>query len=337
VRYCVTGGCGFIGTTLVEALIEQKGSTVVVLDNLSACGIDLWKRRGIDYTRDETQRGVADLVLIEGDIMSRADVERAVYGCEIVYHLAANTSVPVSVRTPIFDAQVNSLGTLNVLEAARHGGVCGVILASTAAVYGDSDDHPVNEVSRCAPTSPYGLSKYAAELYARMYGQLYGIRSVVLRFGNVYGPGSDFQGSVIPEMFRSAVNSKVLRITGDGSQTRDFVFIGDLVQALLASERVMTAAKDNYHDLFCLASGSETSIQRLADLIRGYLASKGVCETTIELTQRVRGDISRSWFDVNKAINILKWSSVTTIEDGIKLTLDSLTHTNGTNHGFDNE
>src|SRR3954452_7367941 len=216
----VTGGAGFIGSHSVEALLA-KGARVTVLDNFSTGNVG------------KLPRSEPRLSLIEGDIRSSTDVARALAGATHVLHLAAQVSVQASVEDPNVSCSHNVVGFLNVLDAARRLGVRRFVYASSAAVYGVPASLPLNEQSVAAPISPYGLEKWIDERYAALFDQLYDFPSLGLRYFNVYGPRQDAASpyaGVISKFAASLTSGAALRILGDGQQTRDFVFVGDVAR-----------------------------------------------------------------------------------------------------------
>jgi UDP-glucose 4-epimerase len=221
-RVLVTGGAGFIGSHLVEWLVRQ-GHRVRVLDNLST---------GRSQNLGAVMSGID---FCEGDICDFGVIQRAVNGCELVFHLAALVSVAQSVEQPLRAQAVNADGTLHVLEAARQAGVRRVVQASSSAVYGNPSKLPVCESDPVQPLSPYAATKLAAEQLGQLYMRLYGLETVALRFFNVYGPRQDPNSSyaaVVPRFMEALRNGRQPVIYGDGGQTRDFVFVGDVARAL---------------------------------------------------------------------------------------------------------
>lgn len=251
----VTGGAGFIGSHVVERLLKA-GKSVRVLDNLST-----GKRENLDS-------GHRDLEVVIGDIADRAVVERCAAGCDGIIHLAAVASVQASVETPVATHQSNFDGTLNLLEAARHHGVRRFLYASSAAVYGDAAERPVQEDARLNPLSPYAADKLAGEHYLGFYVRRHRLNATVFRFFNIYGPRQDpsspYSG-VISIFSKCARAGEPVTIFGDGEQTRDFVFVADLVEVLLQS----LARDDLAGEVMNVGRGAECSLlELLAELER---------------------------------------------------------------------
>lgn len=227
-RALVTGGAGFIGSHLVDEL-AAGGCRVTVLDNLST-----GHRRNIDHLGDRID-------FIEGDIRDAELLDRAVNGCEVVFHQAAVVSVTQSVEDPCHSCEVNDLGTVRVLDAARRNGVRRVVLASSSAVYGDDPHLPKIEAMAPKPLSPYAVQKLSTEFYAAVFSGLYGLETVCLRYFNVFGPRQDpsspYSG-VISIFMNRAASGQAPTIYGDGGQTRDFIYVADVVRAnLLAADQ----------------------------------------------------------------------------------------------------
>ena len=300
----VTGGAGFIGSHLVEAL-SAAGCEVAVLDNLSG---------GKLSNLPPAQRGIS---VFEDDIRQQGPLEQATAGCDVIFHLAAVVAVQQTIAEPLESTMVNDIGTLNVLEAARKMNVRRVVLASSCAVYGDDPRLPKDESMMPLPASPYAVHKLSAEHYFRVYGELFGLQTASLRFFNVYGPRQDpsspYSG-VISIFMSKAAASEVPVIFGDGNQTRDFVYVKDVVQALLL------AAKDNRKpgDVFNIGSGSRVTINRLWELIASL---SGLQLAPVYKPARV-GDILHSLGNIDKAHRHLYFNNEFSLEQGLKLTLE---------------
>jgi UDP-glucose 4-epimerase len=294
VRAIVTGGAGFIGSNVVDALLA-RGDEVHVLDDLS---------RG-------KRENVADGARLHvGDIRADTQALFAEVSPEVCFHLAAQIDVRVSVENPELDADVNVVGTLRVLEAAReHGGK--IVFSSTGgAIYGECDG-PASEDHAREPVAPYGVSKLAAEEYISAYNRLYGSSHVALRFGNVYGPRQDPHGEAgVVAIFMSALrDGKAPRIYGDGTQTRDYVFVGDVVAASLAA-----AAHEG--GVFNVGTGNETSV---LELYEGIQRVAGI-EREPEFADARPGELQRSVLDPSLAERELGWRPERSLDDGLAAT-----------------
>lgn len=288
----ITGGAGFIGSHLAHAVVPENDVTVV--DNLST------------GDRENVPDGVT---FVRGDIRDDSRVDSLVDGTDIIFHQAAVVSVDRSVEAPIECHSVNVDGTLNVLEAAKSTGAK-VVLASSAAVYGHPDSVPIDEGAHKRPTSPYGLDKLAIDQYARLYTDLYDIDTVVLRYFNVYGPGQpagDYSG-VISIFMDQARNDDPLTIHGDGSQTRDFVHISDVVQANLAA-----ADRDVSGQAFNIGTGQATSIEELAQTVRDVVDAK----SSMKYMDPRPGDIEHSQADISRARDRLGYEPSMELETGL--------------------
>ncbi|AEJ61887.1 NAD-dependent epimerase/dehydratase [Spirochaeta thermophila DSM 6578] len=294
---CVTGGCGFIGSHLVEALVE-KGCTVKVLDNLST-----GRKENIAHL---------DVELYEGDIRDPDEVVRALHGVDTIFHLAAQISVPASIEDPLTTEEINVRGTLNVLEAAKLHNVSTVVFASSAAVYGDSPECPKRLDMIPQPVSPYAITKLAGEYYVAMYQRLCGIRGVSARFFNVFGerqdPSSGYAAAV-PAFISRALKGDPLTIFGDGEQTRDFIYVKDLVAYLIA-------LAEEGEGLYNIGYGTYITINQLARTIISLCGT----EASIVYTNPRPGDVRYSYADVDRITSL----SVPLIgfEEGLQRTIE---------------
>jgi UDP-glucose 4-epimerase len=296
-RWLVTGGCGFIGTNLLRLLAARR-IPVRVLDDLSV------------GRRDDL--GGLDVELLVGDIRDTALVETALDGVDVVVHLAARTRVLDSIEAPLDSFDVNVRGTLTLLEAARRQPMLRrFILASTGgAILGDATP-PVHEDLPARPLSPYGASKLACEGYCSAYFASYGLPTVALRFSNVYGPGSFQKGSVVAAFLRCVLAGTPLVIRGDGKQTRDFLHVDDLCQAVLAA-----AEHDCNGQVFHIAAGHETTIADLAETIRRVTASK----VPIEHRAALAGEVRRNCARIDRARATLGYAPAVALDDGLRRT-----------------
>ena len=297
--YLVTGGCGFIGVNLIGQL-KAKGASVRVLDNLS-----LGKRE------DVANLGV-DLQV--GDIRDAKTVAKACEGIDTVVHLAGHTRVLESLSHPALNFEINAAGTFNVLEACRCAGVQKFIFASTGGAILGEQEQPVHEGMLPRPISPYGASKLAGEAYCSAFFGSYGLNTVALRFSNVYGPYSYHKGSVVAAFFRNLRQQEPIVIYGDGEQTRDFVYVGDLVEAILLADSTNTPG-----EVFQIASGRETSLRTLVDTMQTALP---------ELTFNVQyepartGEVLRNYASIDKARRLLHFDPKTELRQGLRATWD---------------
>jgi UDP-glucose 4-epimerase len=305
-KYLITGGCGFIGSHIAEALLEN-GHEVVVYDNLSS-----------GYEKNISGLN-GSLELIKADIRDDKAFVNALDGVTGIFHEAALVSVFKSVDDPLENHDINSLGTLKVLLHARDLGVERVVLASSAAVYGNDPALPKKENMKPLPESPYGLSKLDLEHYARLFNRLYGVDTVCLRYFNVYGPRQDpssMYSGVISRFADFISSCKNPVVFGDGEQTRDFVYVKDVVQAnLLAMESAGATGK-----VYNVGTGSQTS---LLDLLEAFRSVTGKDFQTDFQEQRA-GDIRHSVSDISAISSDLGYKPQYSVREGLKLLLKSL-------------
>ena len=299
----VTGGAGFIGSHIVEELL-RRGDDVRVLDNFSS-----GKRENLEALPGE-------LEILEGDLRDAETVKAAVRDVEVILHLAAFISVPQSMTDPETCFAVNVGGTVNLLEAARQAGTRKVVISSSTAVYGNTTVFPTTEETPLQPLSPYAVSKQVNELYASLYTRILGLPVTALRYFNVYGPrqrpDSNY-AAVIPIFVRSLVAGQTITIYGDGKQSRDFIFVKDVVRAnLLAAEAEAVGG------VFNICTGHETS---LVDLLE-ELSELSPTTPQVRFDTPRTGDIYRSAGCPDKATKMLGFKARTTIAEGLKQTIE---------------
>jgi UDP-glucose 4-epimerase len=306
-RTLVTGGAGFIGSNVVDGLIA-RGDEVTVIDDLST-----GRRENLDGAL------AAGAKLLVSDITSTADVGAAFAEArpEVVLHLAAQIDVRRSVADPTFDLGINVGGTINLLEASHAAGVRRFAFASTGgAIYGEGAGRelPLDESAECRPDAPYGQSKFAAEGYLGLFTRLHGLSTVALRFGNVYGPRQDPLGEagVIAIYCGALLSGRTPTVFGDGRQTRDYIYVGDVVAAFLA------AAESDAGGAFNIGTGIETDVLELGAAI----ADAAGVEFAPEMAAPRPGEVQRIAIDGGRANRELGWSAATDLQAGLKLTLD---------------
>lgn len=295
-RILVTGGAGFIGSNLVAALI-RSGNEVTVLDNLvSGYRSNLSPLPGVR--------------LIEKDIRDIRAVEEAVKGNEIIFHLAASVGNKRSIDDPVTDASVNVMGTLNILEAARNNEVQKIVVSSSAGIFGELKFLPIREDHPAEPDSPYGCTKLCEEKLSLAYTKLYSPEVICLRYFNVYGPNQRFDayGNAIPIFVFRMLRGEPIFIYGTGEQTRDFVYVDDVVRA-----NILAASVTGVRGVFNIASGSRITINRLVELILAI----GGGDNAIEYTDTRPGDVLHSLADIGSASDVLGYAPSVGIEEGL--------------------
>ncbi len=314
-NWLITGGCGFIGTNLVRCLLAEGGHYIRIVDNLQS-GSREKLRKVCDFIEPERIIAKADKVhFFPYNIKNEDFAMKVCRGIDVVVHLAANTGVPVSVEFPRDDCMTNVVGTLNYLEAARHNKVKRFIFASSSAVPGDHEP-PYHETLFTRPVSPYGASKGAGESYCHVYNATYGVETIALRFSNVYGPLSENkEAQLIPKFIMAALAGRTLEIYGDGSQTRDFCYVDDLIDAIKLS--VVTPNIGGH--VFQIATNCETNVQKITDIITTILYDHVI--SVVYSNERL-GDVQRNFSDVSKANKLLGWKNRVNIEEGIKRTIE---------------
>jgi len=299
-NFLITGAAGFLGTALANRL-AREGHQVRGLDDLST-GDPARLEQGVLFTR--------------GDVNDRPKLWTLLQEVDCVYHLAARVSVPESVLYPREYNASNVGGTVSLMEAIRDVGVRRVVLASSGAIYGDQEAQPLSEGQAPRPLSPYAVSKLAAEYYIRTIGTLWGIETVSLRIFNAYGPGQRLPAShppVVPYLLRQAVQSGTMMINGDGSQTRDYVYVDDVVTGMVAA-----ATAPNINGLVInIGSGTETSVLQLAQLVKKITASRADLVTSTQNS----GGVDRMCANIALAERRLNYSPSIRLEDGLQLTL----------------
>jgi len=297
-KILITGGRGFIGTNLVRRIrTSNPGADLVVLDNGSMAipgGMD------------------ASVIALEGDVRDPAAVKQAVAGCTAIIHLAGHTRVVDSIRNPEFDFEVNARGTLNVLLAARDGGVSHVVLASTGGALFGAETAPTHEGLVPEPLSPYGASKLAMEAYAHAFAGSFGIRTSALRFSNVYGPHSRLKGSAVALFFRQILARQPITIYGDGSQARDFVYVEDLCDGILKA--LESSATGTFH----LGSGKPTSVATLLEIMREVVGPEWPFE--VRYAPWRAGEVVRTYSDIGKATRTFGYRPRVSLDEGLPRT-----------------
>jgi nucleoside-diphosphate-sugar epimerase len=303
-RYVVTGGAGFIGSNTVDELV-RRGESVVVLDDLSA-----GKEDNLADVRNK-------ISFIKGSINDLEAVRRAMHEADYVLHLAARTSVPRSVKDPLETNKVNIEGTLNVLVAARDAKVKRVVLAASSSAYGETPTLPKVETMQPEPISPYGVTKYVCELYAQMFGKVYGLQNVCLRYFNVFGPRQDPSSpySGVLAKFCAAFLEKTEPVVfGDGEQTRDFTYIDNVVQAnLLACEAPAASGK-----VINIGTGARISLHETLQLLREISGN----DLQAKHDSPRDGDIRDSQADVALSRELLKYEPTVNFAEGMRRTFE---------------
>ena len=303
--YLVTGGAGFIGSHLVERLVED-GHRVRVIDNL------------FTGRRENLAPLLERIDFVEGDIRDLETVRHAMEGIEVVFHQAAAPSVPRSVKDPATSNAVNVGGTLNVLIAARDAGIRRVVYASSSSIYGNNPELPKRESMAPAPASPYAVSKLAAEQYCRVFTEVYGLETVALRYFNVFGPRQDPDspyGAAIPKFIAAYLNGAGPTILGDGEQSRGFTYIDNVVNVNL-----LAASADSVSgDVFNVAGPEPMTLNTLDSALRRIL---DVPDTIVPSYGPPRtGDVRHSAADVTKAANRLGYRILVDVHEGLKRTV----------------
>ena len=305
-RVLVTGGAGFIGSNLVHALLE-RGDEVRVLDNFAT-----GNRANLTGLED-------DVEVVEGELRSYERVHNAVRGVELVFHQGALPSVPRSVQDPLTTSAVTIEGTLNVLLAARDEGVRRVVFASSSSVYGNGGTLPRSEGQQPDPISPYAVAKLAAERYCVSFHRVYGLETVALRYFNVFGPRQDPNSqyaAVVPRFIAAVDAGRAVTIHGDGSQSRDFTYVANVVEAnLLAAD-----ADDAGGHVLNIATGRQATVNELADAI-GEALGRPVEK---EFLPARTGDVRDSWADISEAADVLGYEPSVSLGEGLRLTAAAL-------------
>lgn len=304
-RVLVTGGCGFIGSHIVDRLLELKAK-IVVLDDLST-----GKLANIQHCRDKIE-------FIEGDIRDQNLLEKILDKVEYISHQAALRSVPKSVERPFDYHNVNATGTLILYLKAKEKGVKRIVYASSSSVYGDTSVFPQKETASPQPLSPYAASKLSGEYYGYIFSKLYGLEVVSLRYFNVFGPRQSLENKyavVIPKFITSLLKEESPPIYGDGEQERDFTYIDNVVEA-----NILALTKGGIGgEVFNIASGAPKSVNHLLELLKEITNKKEI--TGAYLPPRP-GDVRKTWADVTKAKELLGWKGKVDFYEGLVKTVE---------------
>ncbi|MCP4650129.1 MAG: SDR family oxidoreductase [PVC group bacterium] len=309
-KYLVTGGAGFIGSHIVEDLLKQ-GESVVILDNFFS-----GKESNLSFISDYEPSAIS-YQLIRGDICDYEACVKACTGVDYVLHQAALRSVPKSMTDPYEYNEVNINGTLNMLKAAQECGVKRLVFASSSSVYGDTDQFPQTETHYPLLISPYALTKLAGEYYCRIFSENFGVETVCLRYFNVFGPRQaldDEYAVVIPKFITCILNDEQPPIFGNGEQSRDFTFVKNIVKANILAATVPGVSKE----VFNIACGESNTVLSIVDIVN-QIAGKSVKPELLPI--RV-GDIFKSHSDIAKANSLLNYTPDVSFSEGLKITFD---------------
>lgn len=316
IRWLITGGCGFIGLSLVARLLrENPESGIRVLDNFSVGTredlLDIASSVG-----KELNIKPAGIELVEGDIRDYDICHRCCDGIDVIVHLAANTGVAPSIEKPRYDMEANVIGIFNMLEAARQNHVNKFVFASSGAAIGEVEP-PIHEEKVPRPVSPYGASKLAGEAYCSAYYRTFGVKTVSLRFANVYGPLSKHKNSVVAKFFKQAFSGETLEIYGDGKQTRDFIYIDDLIQAI-----ILSVNSDVGGEAFHIATFKETTVDEIAEKIKYLMENEAGIKVDIVHGETRLGDVKRNYSDISKAKQMLGFLPEFSLDRGLRNTFE---------------
>jgi nucleoside-diphosphate-sugar epimerase len=304
-KYLVTGGAGFIGSNIVEELLN-RGESVIVLDNF------------LTGYKDNIDPFLKDINLIQGDIREVETVKKAMKDVDYVLHQAALASVPRSIDDPILVNDVNVNGTLNVLEEARKAGVKCLVYAASSSAYGDSEISPKREDLKPSPLSPYAVSKLVGEYYCSVYSKVFGLPTVCLRYFNVFGPRQDPKSqyaAVVPIFISKLLDNNRPEIFGDGEQSRDFTYVKNVVNAnILASKSGNSTAGEMVN----IACGGEYTVNDLFKYINKYLGR----DVEPKYSASRAGDVKHSLADISKAMKIIDYSIEVSFEEGLERTIE---------------
>ena len=318
-NWLITGGCGFIGLSLISKLIKDKSNFIRIVDNLTTgTKKDLSAIFDFSETAINNISDFKNVELIVGDILDESLAIKVTKNADVIIHLAANTGVGPSVENPRADLMANVVGTFNYLEAARINSVRKFVLASSGAPAGEVEP-PIHEELAPHPVSPYGASKLAGEGYCSAYYKSFNLETVILRFGNVYGPGSLHKSSIVAKFIRQAINKETIEIYGDGSQTRDFIYIDDLINAL--SLAVIT--ENIGGETFQIASNQETTVGEITNMLVHVLQDNGIFDINVINGEVRLGDVKRNYSDTSKAKSRLGWQPVMGQKEGLERTVRS--------------
>lgn len=318
-KWVVTGGCGFIGSSLISKLSKRPENQIRVIDNFSVGTRNDLKQRcefrelELHNLNEQWANGVT---LIKGDILNNEMLARVIPGADCIVHLAANTGVAPSIKDPLLDCKTNVIGTLNILEACREFEVKRFVFASSGAPLGEQVP-PLHEEMAPRPASPYGASKLAGEGYCSAYFQSFNVETVALRFGNVYGVGSNHKESLVAKFVKTALAGKTFEVYGDGSQTRDFIYIDDLVAAITRASTTPGIGGE----IFQIATANETTVGEITQVLSMILEDEFRITACVEYGQWRVGDVRRNFSDTKKARDKLGWCPEMMLVDGLRETV----------------
>ena len=322
-RWLITGGCGFIGRNLLLRASQNADAAFRVVDDLStgtredlAALTDFRELDAADRSIDWSDWSRARVELIRADVRVAAVALRVTAGADVAVHLAANTGVGPSIEDPMQDCTINVVGTLTYLEACRLNAVRRFVFASSGASVGECKP-PIHEELAPHPASPYGASKLAGEAYCSSYARSFGLGTVALRFGNCYGPLSGHKTSVVAKFIREAFAGECWEIYGDGGQTRDFIYVEDVIDAIILAG----TAGSLEGEIFQIASSTETTVSELATKLAAILKSRGVRPPDMRYANARVGDVVRNYSDTTKARARLGWSPKVSLNEGLDRTV----------------
>ena len=311
-NYLITGGCGFVGINLVKSLLAEGGNNIKILDNLKVGKVEYLQKVCDPYVIKEVE-------MIPYSIQDISIHSETFANVDVIIHLAAMSGVRESIQFPLEWYKTNVEGTFNLLQAARIHSIPKVIFASTGASVGEVDP-PIHEDLPCKPISPYGASKLCGEAYMTSYYHAYGIETTSLRFSNVYGPNSIHKTSLVAKFIKAIKDGIPFEIYGDGLQTRDFIYVDDLVDAI----KQCTLSSKAGGEIFQVCTGTETTVNLVIDILSKMSHIQGLNTGNIEIayTDPAVGDIKTNWASNEKITKMIGWSTKTDLYSGLEKTVE---------------